>query len=607
MPPKTGRGGYRKRRKEDDSDNENEVRPEGPPRPFQTVNGLPVSDDAPEYNILEHALSVADSAVLYSSLMNSRRGYTNGAAFDLYWSKGRTKQENEISARDRMNKLTDCRMEIGPHTYDVRFFILKDDEIEKKREQEKEQKKEKRIANKKVREEQQKIRELKKQGVAVPQASKDANEDKKDNLTENGREGEKVEQEEEETDEIGENEGTPTEELNDEEAPADEVDNEETPTNNVQDKEPPVDNEEESNDGQSEGAASREATSTTEKDTSPKKSNQLDSGTAKRPVPPLQPPNKQSSTQEPTTSSNDMMQTPESQMMIANLNAIARADPSLNTLMKIVASGSASQAQIKEFQGFIQKAKSMGPTPYFKQAFPNYEKDKKKEKPAKKAKPPREKLLTTFQEKYVNGADLVFEFSENPNVRYELPKDCIVEKSAPNEYTISFLVIYNDDKIKKWEARQEAKKEKEKEQEKLKESVAAASKTELEELPQRRTRGEKKEPEKIEKLKPKKEEADLKPLPHFSAFSFKLMDIEEKYDPIFVNSFHKPDEVLAKMKDILATGTRAPKYLLWYQVDAYDDEELAENLREQLELMENPPKKYKRRNVSVIVSFSEHY
>ena len=165
-----GGGGGRKRKAEEDdeSENENEVLPEKPPRPFKVQYGLPVSVDPPEYDILSHALSVSDSAVLYSSLMRSRKGYTDSNIFELYWAKGKTKFDNDVNARDRMNKFCDCKMEMGPHTFDVRFFILKDDEIERKREEEKEAKKLKRLANKKAREQQQKIRELKKQGLPIP-------------------------------------------------------------------------------------------------------------------------------------------------------------------------------------------------------------------------------------------------------------------------------------------------------------------------------------------------------------------------------------------------------------------------------------------------------
>jgi SWR1-complex protein 3 len=645
MPPKAGnRGGNRRKRKEEvESDNENELPPEAPPRPFREVYGLPVSEDPPEYNILNHALSVSDSAVLYSSLMRSRKGYVNGNVFDLYWAKGKTKFEKDLNARDRMNKLCDSKMEIGPHTYDVRFFILKDDEIERQREEEKEQKKEKRMANKKLREEQQKIREMKKQGIQLPaqpvtmtsQVVSDPVSTSATTTTQAAVPTAITAQIQEQApstlisipaepsipdevgipkdqDKMGEANDDKDDDENREKDDSESEKGEESPHGS-----PPLT----ANDEITIPSEQKNAvTSTSTNDGDGKKPDMPAEETPRRPLPPLQsssnnlsPQQSQPPAKPPPPPANDIMQTPESQMMIANLNAIARADPSLNTLMKIVASGNATQAQIKEFQGFIQKAKAMGPTPYFRQAFPNYQSPKapKPEKVPKKLKPPRERLLTAFQEKYVNGADLVFEFSENPNVRYNLPKDCIVEKSGPNEYIISFLVVYNNEKIKKWEARQQAKKEKALQKEEG-EKKAQEMKKESPPKPQRRTRGGDKrehEPEmgqpnvKQEKLK---EDSDVRPTPYFSALSFKLYDIDEKYDPIFLNSFHEKEKVFKTMEDIIKNGLRAPKYLLWYQVDAYDDEDLAETLREQLELMENPVKKYKKRNVSLLRVFDPY-
>jgi SWR1-complex protein 3 len=643
MPLKAGnRGGNRRKRKdENESDNENELPPEAPPRPFREVYGLPVSEDPPDYNILNHALSVSDSAVLYSSLMRSRKGYVNGNVFDLYWAKGKTKFEKDLNARDRMNKLCDSKMEIGPHTYDVRFFILKDDAIERKREEEKEQKKEKRMANKKLREEQQKIREMKKQGIPLP-AQPVA-------MTSQAVSGP-----------ISASPTTTTHAVaptaitahTEEQAPSTTISTPAEPSipdkvgipkdqdeiGKANDDKDDRDNEKDADSESEKGEESREDSApltANDEITIPSEQKNADTSTSsgdgktpdmtaeetpRRPLPPLQlssnnlsPQQSQPPAKPPPPPANDIMQTPESQMMIANLNAIARADPSLNTLMKIVASGNATQAQIKEFQGFIQKAKAMGPTPYFRQAFPNYQPPKapKPEKAPKKLKPPRERLLTAFQEKYVNGADLVFEFSENPNVRYNLPKDCIVEKSGPNEYIISFLVVYNSEQIKKWEARQQAKKEKAQQKEE-EEKKAQEMKKESPSKPHRRTRGGDKREHEPDMEQPKvkqeklKEDSDVKPTAYFSALSFKLYDIDEKYDPIFLNSFREKEQVLKIMEDIIKNGLRAPKYLLWYQVDAYDDEDLAETLREQLELMENPVKKYKKRSVSFIRVFDSY-
>lgn len=734
MPPKNARKAAARRRakkEEEGSEIEDELPPEAPPRPFKEIDSLPMSQDPPDYNILNQPLSIKDSAVLYSSLMKSRTGYTISNVFDMYWAKGKTKFDNDVNARDRMNKLCDCGMELGPHAYDVRFFILKDDEIEKKRESIKNKKKEKRMANKKAREEKKKIREMKKQGVvsttsdgtpANPNTSSTGDQAPAQS-SEGARteDASKIDDDDDNDDDSDDSDTDKEEPSRDTSARA--TSNEPQTTNQpsasdsaaVAEEQPAADASAPAPASAATPAPSLTATpapapsatadampaatpaatpapapaatensqeppATTTQTTpaptaTPAPSTTAPEPTSKsKPLPPLHNSSAQTSsssqpqqsttpavpatstqqqtqqqTQQPAPArtapppppSNDMMQTPESQMMIANLNAIARVDPSLNALMKIVASGSASSAQIREFQGYIQRAKAMGPTAYFRQQYPNYQpttQPVRPPKPPKKPKQPKEKQLTTFQEMYVSGADLVFEFSESPNVRFSLPKDAIVEKNEKGDFIVSFLVIYNDEKIKKWKARQQVKKEKaekakELEEKKKREQEEAenikAEKVKAEETKQlevrssrRSSRAVKKKTEeeeaaeaeaekkaaeakaKAEELKKKKEKEkaqkddDPEPIPYYMPFSFKITNVDDKYDPIFLNSFHKAEETYKMMEQVMKVGVRAPKYLLWYQVDAFDDENLAETLREQLYLIENPPKKYKKRNVS---------
>jgi SWR1-complex protein 3 len=207
----------------------------------------------------------------------------------------------------------------------------------------------------------------------------------------------------------------------------------------------------------------------------------------------------------------------------------------------------------------------------------------------------------------VNGADLVFEYNENPNVRYNLPKDCIVEKVSNNEFLISFLVVHNQEEINKFLERKRVRLEKlaNKEKSKQEKEGVLPLKTSAEEQAKgesirRSTRSKHDDTEKVktEVIEPKvpAKEEPKEPIPYFTAVSFKLSNVSERYDPIFLNSFNKYDEVKAKMEKILKEGIRVPKYYIWYTVDAYRDEALAENLRNELYLVENPPKgKYKKR------------
>ncbi|CCH40539.1 SWR1-complex protein [Wickerhamomyces ciferrii] len=732
MPPKSKKRGRGRSKSEDVSDIEEEAPPPPPPRPFKEVEGLPLSIEEPSYSILNNALSLKDSAVLYTSLMRSRKAYTNGNIFDLYWAKGKTKFDNDVNARDRMNKFCECVINIGPHNYDTRFFILKNDEIEKKRQDEKDKKKEKRLAAKKEREEKQKQREIKKAkqealdsslsdptqppppGAPVSQSAPSSAPPSQNVDNEAGtpsvrdEDENKEDQSEEEEEEDDENESTSVQSRDTSFQPestpqaepqcekAEEVPNKvetkvETKQPEISTPNPKLEQAEEPNkldvkpshpkplpplqvpnQNKAQNVSSISQSQSQPPAPVPSQTQQSNQNTIPQPQPqpsvtpikPVQqplprapqppPPNPPPSAQ----AQNDIMQTPESQMMIANLNAIARKEPSLNALMKVVATGNAKPEEIREFQGYIQRAKAMGPTAYYHQAFPNNQyqqqqqqqqqqqslpppppKPPKKVKPPKQPKPPKEKQLTTFQEMYVDGADLVFEFSENPNIRYHLPKDSIIEKLPNGELLISTLIIHNRDQIKKWDQRQKNKKEKkEKEEKENKEKEGShdnedKSKNEDETkkdenetkskpttpLKQRRTRktaekeAEEKEAqdlidaenlkkaeeeERIQKAKKAEEErklkeleeADKRPIPYFSAISFTLSQIEDRYLQIFHNSFNKLDTVKPYMEDVLKNGIRVPKHYLWYSVDAYEDESLAENLREWLYLLENPIK-----------------
>lgn len=149
----------------------------------------------------------------------------------------------------------------------------------------------------------------------------------------------------------------------------------------------------------------------------------------------------------PKQTQADYMASPENQLMITNLNAIAKVDTSLNSLMKIVASGNASTAQIAEFHKYIQRAREMGDTNGTLQRLQQEQQRKQKEELIqrqqrkleeqrqrllekeekkrqrqllKESKPERKEsdTLTAFQMRYSKDANLVFEFTENTSSRF---------------------------------------------------------------------------------------------------------------------------------------------------------------------------------------------
>ena len=110
----------------------------------------------------------------------------------------------------------------------------------------------------------------------------------------------------------------------------------------------------------------------------------------------------------------------------------------------------------------------------------------KKEKPPKqskhsKAEMPDDQKLTAFQERYLEDATLLFEFVENPNVRFLLPKDAICEvlpattminaengnNSDNRDILMSFIWIHNQKEVDEYEKKlEEYNKKKAEEEEK---------------------------------------------------------------------------------------------------------------------------------------------
>ncbi|KAG7701097.1 hypothetical protein KL930_000450 [Ogataea haglerorum] len=236
-------------------------------RPFKVIQHLPLSQQEPNYEQLDNPLSIRDSATLYNSLIVSRHHWLHNV-FKTFW----TRREQYMTPadgrkKDRLSKMCDMKLVAGPHTFEIRLFILKEEEKEKRYFEELERR----------REERQKLRD---ERLSKP------------------------------CDPVKNNSITPVK------------------------KEPSV------------------------------------VAPSPKIVKPLPPP---ASLPEPAPpkpaedgKSNDLMANPENAMMIQNLNLIARSDPHLSSLMKIVASGNASSDQIAEFQRYIQRARQMGnPASYY--------------------------------------------------------------------------------------------------------------------------------------------------------------------------------------------------------------------------------------------------
>lgn len=566
-------------------------------RPFEVLSGLPLSYNPPPNghyeDVLKNPLTTKDTGVLYRSLMKSRLNYMNtGPMFKLYWLKQssyakkmqqldqeknthKTQKEdksaervpilgNDVSARDVMVKLCDASLSMGPHKFEIRLFIAKDERSEKnakKKEDEEEDKMRKDLnANQEFVSEKEKPNMTEttsnpisaddkiKEKSAETDALKSSEEQKKSatddvpGTVENtkGIDGESKEN-------ISKGSETPqstTDETrttlpNTNESNAEQetktIDNlpkgeDQLKTKSTSSNKPDTSSKESGSDSDKKASVSAsrklDKDETQNKNSSSGSNNNVnksknqnvsnpatieDSGTSSNlqtatliqqqsvgntsSIPQSSVSTSQNHSPTPPVVSNtkndpNSMQSIENTIMIANLNTIARVDQSLNALMKIVALGNASPQQIITFQGYIQRAREMGPQPHHAYLFPNgilpnqrpkkLPKDKKppKEKRPPKPKVPKDQKLTAFQEKYLTDATLLFEFVENANVRYVLPQEAVCEVLPPATYNaeepdnkdilVSFLWIHNQNEVDNYNQKLiEYKEFKKKEEEEL--------------------------------------------------------------------------------------------------------------------------------------------
>lgn len=563
-------------------------------RPFDVVEGLPVSYAAPGNfeDVLKNPLSIKDSAVLYNALIRSRNTYVfHCPMFKLYWvkqtayakkladlerergplsleAKRRLARANggsvemktrapmlsaDVNARDVMSKLCEAHLLIGPHRMEIRIFIAKDARSEKS----------------KAFDEISKLSdydlfsiglvdELEKEAMTLPPLppkpapmaasapaaalapskldaavpKPEATSEAKPQATPEAKSEAKVEE-------------MPK--------PAPVAANENKP---------------------------KEATAST-----------TASGTS-TPAPPPRP-------APPSLPATSALANVENQVMISNLNAIARIEASLNDLMREVALGQASDEKITLFKRYIERAKQMGPQPHHVDLYISYGLPVPPHLPrpynskatyfAPRIQRPKYQhllKLTAFQEKYLYNATLVFEFLENPNVRYVIPRDSICEvldlDKAPKllddgtevrDILVSHLWIHNPDEVEEFEKKfSEHRAELRRRAEERRDE----QKREAEE------KEEKEDPKKKKRPPPKKQrhpDRPREPQVRYTALSFTLHDVPDKFIPIVLNSMRPMKHVQNKMERILEHGTRVGSFHLWYQVDARLDEKVAERLR----------------------------
>lgn len=542
---------------------------------FEIIGELPASIETPNYNsTLTHSLSIKDSAVLYNSLIISRNTWIHnmGNIFALYWLKDGTnayeKSFTGFSIKDKMQKMCDATLFGGPHSFPIRLFILKDEDIEREWQELQEQKK---VDKQKKKEDVIQLKQLKQEERAKKRELREKiKEEQKKVKLQSKLENEKLRLERKE-----------------------------------QLKKLKLE------------LKSKQKIKIPKTTTTTNNNNTIDNKMGP-------------SNNSPVNDTN----------MIANLNKMAQNDANLSTLMKKVAKGLASKEEVERFKKMIDIAKKMpgetttninipmvtrpippllplqkSPTPSTQEPVytintanshlidPNIKQEThdsmepsiipkrpistnsidssipassqqsvenitiKDENVGTKKKPGRkpkskdtndesEDRLTTFQTKYLKNATLLIEFIEDKNIRYYLPRESIIELvESDNEFIISFIVIHNMREMNKFARR-----------------CKTDWSTEL----------------------LFKENC---PKAMFSTITISIKDIPKRFHPIMLNSMKPMEQTQKWMKKVIDDGIRLSGYHLWYQLDGYDDSELAENLRQNLVNYENGLKPKRLRKV----------
>lgn len=113
------------------------------PRPevgYELVNDVPVSIEEPNIDLLKNPLSFKASKSFAYALYVSRNNWLSGTMFKTIWQRkprGKRLEADEINARERMSRLCECTMVMGPHIFPAKLFIYKDDEDDEKKTEDK--------------------------------------------------------------------------------------------------------------------------------------------------------------------------------------------------------------------------------------------------------------------------------------------------------------------------------------------------------------------------------------------------------------------------------------------------------------------------------------
>lgn len=467
-------------------------------RPYKVENSIPSSDTSPDYSLLTKHLSVRESKVFEMSQERSRISWLTGHMFKKYWTRpprGRKLVNSDYA--NKMTRLCECEMILGPHTFEIKTFVVEDPNP-----------------------------------VDVEQENPPP-----DNQPTGPSSGPTtIEKQDKSSGDLSKEQATSRED-----APVGQNQSSETTQKApVGSSAPPIAGE------PSSGAPPPAATAETQKPPVPtapaSHAPPILPATARPQVAPP-PPAVQPATAFANLPPRAPGRTgiiyipyphfdPSNPATIQKLQYMAHKDAALNNLMRIVASGSASPQQIAAFKKCIANAEKM-PTPaeilsrlgyaYYPATLPNAKNQASK----------------NTQKRPLKNIMLVFEFKDNPNDRFVLSKDSILEVLPSGQVLLSFLAIFDLSMNK----------------------LLTAPKD-----------------EKVEKASPKISSPKKKQPVKYFPLSLMIQNFPARCLSTFERCVNKPDNVRKRMVELMKTGHRLEKKYVWYQIDKTDStlqEELA--------------------------------
>lgn len=544
-------------------------------RPFEIVAGLPASVELPNYNSsLTHPQSIKNSGVLYDSLVSSRRTWVQGEMFELYWRRPKKIVSESTPAatesptsgtipliRDKMQKMCDCVMSGGPHTFKVRLFILKNDKIEQKWQDEQELKKKEKELKRKNDAEAKRLRmeERKRQ-----QMQKKIAKEQKLQLQKENKAKQKLEQEalklkrKEEMKKLKEQnknkQGSSSSSMHDPRMIMN--------LNLMAQEDPKLNTLMET---VAKGLANNSQLEEFKKfiEIAKKRSleenpvNKRPSVTTTRPAPPSK---AKDVAEDHRLNSITLVKSSKTAATEPEPKKADDENAEKQQSKEAKATAESTQVDVKKEEEDVKEKGVKSEDTQKKEDNQVVPKRKRRKNAIKEDK---DMQLTAFQQKYVQGAEIILEYLEFTHSRYYLPKKSVVEfLEDTGEIIISWIVIHNSKEIEKFKTK------------KIKAKLKADQKLNKEDAKPGS------DVEKEVSFNPLFE-ADC-PTPLYTPMTMKLSGIHKRFNQIIRNSVSPMEEVVKEMEKILQIGTRLSGYNLWYQLDGYDDEALSESLRFEL-------------------------